>query len=409
MMGACHGRARSAPTIDWKRAHAETAALLMVEKNGATKLVCLPGHAQARQLFPGVALGRILDVSWNGGPLVAGWAASSDGAETRSGGELVLLAARDEPRRVAKNVRTAQFSRDGAMLAYEVDIGQRPGSDVGSAPATTYVLDLATGNVRELGALVDPLWESDGKHLRATRLRTLSEEHQTPALTWTSLRARWDRESGTTTIDGRGSAQIPAPAGEAVAWTGNQRSASGPNPCDVLLNRRGGVRHLAIGSLCRGIADDRSMRWSPDGRWLAFPHPGPIPGQRERGGFFVDVVSVEGGRYLALSALHDRTRPDQLAIVLAPGMVWFDWSPSGRFLAMNDGASELRVYDFEAPGIAFLGQGQKPMWSPGGGYLLVLSDGQGPAFVLPGVAPAARIDLGSVRDARWLPAQACDR
>jgi hypothetical protein len=151
------------------------------------------------------------------------------------------------------------------------------------------------------------------------------------------------------------------------------------------------------------------MRWSPDGRWLAFPHPGPIPGQRERGGFFVDVVSVEGGRYLALSALHDRTRPDQLAIVLAPGMVWFDWSPSGRFLAMNDGASELRVYDFEAPGIAFLGQGQKPMWSPGGGYLLVLSDGQGPAFVLPGVAPAARIDLGSVRDARWLPAQACDR
>ena len=97
----------------------------------------------------------------------------------------------------------------------------------------------------------------------------------------------------------------------------------------------------------------------------------------------------------------------------------------GRFLAMNDGASELRVYDFEAPGIAFLGQGQKPMWSPGGGYLLVLSAGQGTttgvaptenakdieteAFVLPSVAPAARIDLGSVRDARWLPAQACDR
>jgi hypothetical protein len=107
-------------------------------------------------------------------------------------------------------------------------------------------------------------------------------------------------------------------------------------------------------------------------------------------------------------------------------MVWFDWSPSGRFLAMSDGASALRVYDFEAPGIAFLGQGQQPMWSPGGGYLLVLSVGQGPAttgvaptenakdveteaFVLPSVAPAARIALGSVRDARWLPAQACDR
>jgi hypothetical protein len=177
-----------------------------------------------------------------------------------------------------------------------------------------------------------------------------------------------------------------------------------------------------------GIADDRAARWSPDGRWLAFPHPGPVPGQGKPEGFFVDVVGVEGGRYPALSALRARARPEDLAIATAPGAVWFDWSPSGRFLALHDGMSDLRVYDFETQGMAFLGKGQRPMWSPGGSYLLVLAagpvaaiDGISPshgsqnaedsglaAFVLPGVAPAARIDLGPVRDARWLPAQACE-
>jgi len=87
------------------------------------------------------------------------------------------------------------------------------------------------------------------------------------------------------------------------------------------------------------------------------------------------------------------------------------------------------VYDFEAHGTASLGKGQRPMWSPGGAYLLILAagpvaatngiapsqpnqDAEGSAqeaFVLAGVAPAARIDLGLVRDARWLPAQACEK
>jgi dipeptidyl aminopeptidase/acylaminoacyl peptidase len=158
-----------------------------------------------------------------------------------------------------------------------------------------------------------------------------------------------------------------------------------------------------------GMADDRGVRWSPDGRLLAFPHPG-LPGQREPGGFFVDVVGVEGGRYPALSALQARARPEQLAIATAPGSVWFDWSPSGRFLAFHDGLSDLRVYDFEVQGTASLGKGQNPLWSPDGAYLLVIAAGQaaGAAFVLSGVAPAARIDLGQVRDARWLPAQACE-
>jgi hypothetical protein len=292
----------------------------------------------------------------------------------------------------------------------------------------SYVFELATGKLTELGALVDPLWEFDGKHLCATRLRTASEEHGAQAAPWTSLRVRWDRDSGNVTVAGPGSAQIPAPVGAAVAWSERQRGTMAPSQCVVRISRRGGVPHSIVGRFCLGIADDRSVRWSPDGRWLAFPHPGPVPGQPQPGGFFVDVVGVEGGRYPALSALHARAHPEQLAIVTAPGSVWFDWSPSGRLLALQDGANDLRVYDFEAYGTVLLGKGQRPMWSPGGAYLLIQAagqvtatngipprqrsqDGEGSAveaFVLPGSAPSARIDLGLVRDARWLPAQVCD-
>jgi hypothetical protein len=429
MLGACRGRMPPAPIVDWKPGpgvRAEAAALLLLDRDGMAKVVCLPEARRARQLYPGVAWGRILDVGWNGGPMVAGWAAASADGEQGSGDDLVLLVPHRGPRKLAKAVRTARFSPDGAALAYEVAQPRNSSADV--APPTSYVLDLASDKLTELGALTDPLWEADGKHLRATRLRTASEERGAAAAHWISLRVRWDRDSGSTSIDGPGSAQIPAPVGAAVARPEAQRSPAAANQCTMFLSSRGGVRHSIVGRFCMGIADDRAVRWSPDGLWLAFPHPGPVPGQRKPGGFFVDVVGVEGGRYPALSALHTQARPEQLAIATAPGSVWFDWSPSGRFLALQDGASDLRVYDFEGHGLALLGKGQRPMWSPGGAYLLVLAAGQVAAtdaipraqrsqdaegsaleaFVLPEVAPAARLDLGLVRDARWLPAQACE-
>jgi hypothetical protein len=429
LAGGCRSRPPPEPTADWKPgagARAEAAALLLLDKDGKSKAVCLPGRTQERQLFPGVALARILDVRWQGGPLVAGWAVASGDADPGLGGELVLLEPQGGRRRLAKGVLSARFSPDGTALAYEV---AQPGNGgAGVASPMSYVLELATGKLTELGALVDPLWEVDGRHLYATRLRTASEEHGASSVSWTSLRVRWDRDSGKVTADGPGSAQIPAPVGAAVAWSEGQRGTTGRNPCAVRLLRRGGIPHAVVGRFCMGMADDRSVRWSPDGQWLAFPHPGPVPGQEQPGGFFVDVVGVDGGRYPALSALHARTRPDQLAIVTAPGLVWFDWSPSGRLLALQDGARDVRVYDFEAHGTADLGKGQRPMWSPGGAYLLIQAAGQEPttngiaprqqsqdvegsaleAFVLPGMTPAARIDLGPVLDARWLPAQACD-
>jgi hypothetical protein len=421
MLGACRSRTPPARAVDWKSATAEAAALLLVDQDGALSLVCLPGRAPARKLFPGVALRRILDVGWKGGPMVAGWAAPSAGAH--EGDELVLLAPHAIPRRPAKDVRSARFSPDGAALAYEV---VRRGNSAEVSPPTSYVLDLNTTKLSELAALADPMWEADGRHLRGTRLGTPNEQRQgLTAAQWSSLRARWDRESGATTIAGRGSAQIPAPVGAGVAWTENQRSAIAPSHCGVLLAPRGGIHHTVVGPFCMGTADDRGVRWSPDGKWLAFPRPGPVPGERKPGRFFIDVVGIEGGRSPVVAAFYDRVGPAPLAIAVAPGTVWFDWSPSQRFLAIQDGADDLRVYDFEAQGIAVLGKGQRPMWSPGSAYLVILAAGQGAAtsgikpsqdagdsateaFVLSGASPEARIDLGSARDVRWLSAQACE-
>jgi hypothetical protein len=81
-------------------------------------------------------------------------------------------------------------------------------------------------------------------------------------------------------------------------------------------------------------------------------------------------------------------------------------------VAVQDGAGDLRLYDFEAQGIAVLGKGEKPQWSPGGAYLMMASDGPdgtSHVFVLTGTAATSRIDLGPGRDARWLPFNVCDR
>jgi hypothetical protein len=417
MLGACRGRTPPNPTVDWKPgagARAETAALLVLDRDGMARLVCLPERAQERQIFPRVAVSRILDVAWKGGPILAGWLEPSADASDGSDNELGLMEPQGRVRRLAKGVRAARFSPYGEALVYEVAQPWDGGAELDMG--TSYVLDRATGKTTEVGPFVDPRWESDGQHLRATRLRSAAEKRQ--GMHWSSLRVRWDRESATVTAVGPGSAQIPAAAGAAVAWSEEPRGGAAPSDCAVHLGRRGGPSHTTVGAFCAGLADDRGVRWSPNGRWLAFPHPGPVPGEVQPGGFFIDVVGVEGGRYPALSALFERARRDQIAIATTPGTVWFDWSPSGRFLAMHDGASDLRVYDFETRGIAFLGKGQRPMWSPGSAYLLFLTaagagcDAGGSimeAVVLPGVAPAAKIQLGPVRDVRWLPAQACDK
>jgi hypothetical protein len=405
LLVAC--RARKPPPVDWLpgTSSAETAALLLLDETGAPKVVCLPGRTAAREALPKLALRRILDVGWREGPVIAATAAAAGRPE-----ELVLLAPRQEPRPLAEGVQTAQFSADSSALAYGV--GQVSDSEAGLAVLRSYVLELGSGKVVELDGLADPRWEPDGKHLRATAAHGEPGRLAPGRSRW--LRARWDRGSGITTFEGPGAAQIPAPAGTAVAWGEGQRSMIDPNQCAVLLSRKGGVRHAIIGRFCRGVSDDRAVRWSPDGRWLAFPHPPAVAIPGSARGSYVDVVSIEGGRHPALTALAANAGAEQLALAVTPRSPWFDWSPAGRFLALQDGAGEVRVYDLATPGIAYAGTGQKPMWSPGGGYLLVLAAGHDAdasavaAFLLRGAGPGARIDLGRVRDARWLPVQACE-
>jgi hypothetical protein len=432
LLCACRGRSTRVPTVDWKvqpGVPAESSALLILDGAGQAKVLCLPGRTPSRLRLPEVALSKFLDVGWRAGPVVAGRAAPAAGR--RAHDDLVLVLPDGRSRKLADDVRTARFAPDAGALAYEV---AGPGNGQGSpVPPATNVLELDTSALTRLAAFANPLWEADGQHLRGTRVRTAGETHDEAGATWTSLRVRWDRESAranrepATTIDGPGAAQIPAPAGGGVAWVGIQRGRDEAGPCTVFLSPQGGIPHTAVGDVCAGIADDRAMRWSPDGRWLAFAHPGRLPGQPNPGGFFVDVVGIEGGRYPALWDLQRHARPDQLAIVPRPAPMWFDWSPSGRFLAAQDGSYALRVYDFEAHGVADLGPGRKPLWSPNGTYLVMLAtrtaSARGPsppgqevrdeegsvreAVVLSGSAPGARIDLGPARDVRWLPAAAC--
>jgi hypothetical protein len=429
LVGACRGRSpsvRPAAAIRWGSSPGapEAAALLLLGTDGVARVGCVPGPGRARQRLPSLPLQRILDVGGYGGVTIAAHAASTTDAGVSAEDVMVLLSPGAAPRRLAAGVRGARFSPDGAAIAYEVVARRADGS--GTAPATSYVYDLSTGRTTELGSVVDPLWEADGQHLRATRLLPGTSDHGTSYAHATSLRVRWDRTSGGVSVEGRGSAQIPAPLGEAVAWSAAQRGDRAPDQCSVFLRPQGGVRHSTVGAFCVGIADERGVRWSPDGRWLAFLHPG-LPGHlpRERGQFFLDIVGVEGGRSPALSALYAKTA-DERATSVAGGSLWIDWSPSGRLLAMSDGADDVRVYDFETPGMILWGKGQRPMWSPGGAYLLLMLQpdlagekhvatqshrlGESPtqsAFVLHGPAPTERMDLGVVREARWLPVAMC--
>jgi hypothetical protein len=97
-----------------------------------------------------------------------------------------------------------------------------------------------------------------------------------------------------------------------------------------------------------------------------------------------------------------------------------DWSPSQQFLAVQDRAGDVSIYDFENREVRRLGPGLRPLWSPGGSYLLAMSKdpaqsqpndvsiaGAMQAFVFSMAKPGTKIALGSARAARWLPSDAC--
>jgi len=407
-------------------AQTEPAALLLVDKDGGAKILCLPDRDQPRALWPGAKLLQVMDaIAKDGSATVAALTGPPGGTIESPGGELVLFAPGASPRKLAKGTRLARFSPGGDALLFQSTTRERVSGGAVVEDDKSYVLDLTSGAIDDLGEAVDALWEADGKHVRATRLtKNLDEHGTTTGSRRTSIRIRWDRESKTAAGVGPGSAQIPAPHGAAVAWSADQRNSLPPSHCAVQLGPGGWHQHPIVGPFCMGIADDRGVRWSPDGQWLAFARPGPKRGEGKPESFFVDVVGILGGRHPAMSALLKQVDPDEVAIAAGPGTPWMDWSPSQRFLALQDGAGDLRIYDLENRRISFLGKGERPTWSPGGGYLLVLSFVQSPAasgasarnrtdgsaaeaFVLPGGSRAASLALGQVRDICWLPAAAC--
>lgn len=412
MTVGCRGRTAATTAGFGVNTPGERAALLVLDGQGRANLVCLPEGKVERDLFPGTALGQILDVAWKNGTMVAGRTGLARDGGTGVVDDLVVLLPNGGRAQPATGVRAARFSPDATALVYETVAPGEAAIGTPEAP-TSFVLDLASGKVTALGALADPLWEADSMHIRATRLRSLGEEHATANARSISLRVRCDRAAGTVTPVGFGSAQIPAPRGEAVAWSPLPPSATPRDSCTILVGRPNSPRHTIVGRFCAGSADDRGARWSPDGQWLAFARPGPLPRRQGRDGFFVDVVGVEGGRSPALSSLYARAQPEQIAIAASPDEVWLDWSPSRRFLAISDGAHELRLYDFEAGAIARLGKGRGPTWSPGGAFVLAFEGGEAPpsqlsrAFLLTSAMPGAKRDLGPVRAARWLPGEAC--
>jgi WD40-like Beta Propeller Repeat len=385
-----------------------TAALLLIGSAGTAKVVCLPDPQHQHVLDPQFKIAAVLDARYkNGRVLVVGRVERLTGDVA----DLALFVEGTPARVLGKVGGEARFSPDASALLFQASTSERNHSGA-------YVLDWASGERDDLGDVEAPVWESDGMHVRAFRRLGDAAGRAT-----TSMRMRWDRSTKTWSQVGPGAAQVPAPFGSAMAWSADPMGSAGRPSCAVRIAARG-HQHPIVGPFCNGIADDRSVRWSPDGRWLAFVRPGPNLGGGKQAAFFVDVVGIEGGRHPDLSALIAAVETEQLGVRPGPGALWMDWSPSQRYLVLEDGAGVVRQYDLKARTVSFFGVGHHPTFSPGDNYLLLLATP--PAFLLDGGPPpqesgdnsarsvlvrstssGASVVLEPARDARWLSAEAC--
>jgi hypothetical protein len=262
---ACRGRTRpdhpdaaatAAPRVT-PVIKVEKAALLLVDREGAAKLPCLPAPSTRRELFSGVKLLQALDVVWRDGRIEVAALVADSRRRSEDVDQLVLLASDAPPRVLATGARPARFSPYGDALAFETARREHLGGGVVTQVRSSHVLDLGSGEPVELVGVVDPWWEADGKHLRANRLsKRIEDRGHATGVRWDSLRVRWDRQTRTLETWRRGSAQLPAPSGTAVAWSEDQASALAPSHCAVRLGRAG-HQHPIVGPFCMGIADDR--------------------------------------------------------------------------------------------------------------------------------------------------------
>jgi hypothetical protein len=177
--------------------------------------------------------------------------------------------------------------------------------------------------------------------------------------------------------------------------------------------------------LCLGFADDRAVRFSPDGKWLAFasfdgriPTTGAVPvgDGRSDPPMFLRLVSPSGGahpgaqsvRARDLEARQSDKKVDPAA--MRGGYRWLDWSPANTAIVAEGPDGELAIFDLTSGTRRSAGPGRAPTFDPGGDHVLVMSpiaSGEG-ALVIHREAGDQRESFGRVRDARWLATGACE-
>jgi Tol biopolymer transport system component len=120
------------------------------------------------------------------------------------------------------------------------------------------------------------------------------------------------------------------------------------------------------------LRNARSPAWSPDGAAIAFTHR-PRPGNRE-----IFVLTLKTGKLRRLT----RTKVDESLP---------QWSPDGRrivYQRWDDEGTEVFVMNADGSGqrnlSRRLGLDGGPAWSPGGGLIAFVSDGEDPViYVMP--------------------------
>jgi len=405
-----------------------TTALLLTDSKGGMRIQCLHGGARRPISTPAKAL---VESIFDASRLKDGLYIAAN-VERRAGapGTLALLGPTGGWRRLDSGVRWAQFSADANSLAFEATALKHVGGGVMALESATKLIDLSSGALTTIGELSDPRWTVDGETILATRLdRQVDEAPRGFHVHAKVSRIRWDRRSSRISVLGQGDAQIPSPHPDAVAWRDSAQRLPLPafpegDRCALTVGIAGAAHAFPVeGPLCLGSADDRSVRFSPDGKWLAFSSfDGPAPTGNVPAGdgksdppMFLRIVSPSGGSHPAAEGLRERElEARSMAKRIDPvsmrrGYRWLDWSPSNTTIVAEGPDGSLSVFDLTQGTRTPAGKGRSPTFDERGEHILVLSPSgaKEEAFVIHREANDKRETLGHLRDARWVPAIAC--
>jgi hypothetical protein len=406
------------------------AALLLTDVEGRMRIRCLHGSDE-REVSGGTKafVESVLDASWlaDGLHVVANVSGRHGAPST-----LTLFGPDGASQRFDSGVKEARFSGEANALLFEAVTPRHVGGGNVADISTTKLVDLSNGALTTVGDLADPRWEADGKSILATRLdRRLEETPTTLYLRWRVSRVRWERSSQSTSVLGQGDAQIPSRRVGAIAWRdAAERPAMHASPagdrCALTVGTPGGMHAFSVeGRLCFGFADDRAIRFSPDGKWLAFasfdgpvPASGTVPVGDEKSDppMFLRLVAPSGGAHPAAQSVRARDIEARLSdkevdpASLRGGYRWLDWSPSSTAIVAEGPDGAVSIFDLTAGTRSAAGVGRAPTFDPGGDHVLIMrttTSGE-EALVIHREAGDQRETLGRVRDARWLATRACE-